>query len=64
MVEQLELQMGEQMGEQVRRKPKMTAKLKREAISALMQQVKGGWDPPDSVWKLIDWLSIELTKKK
>jgi hypothetical protein len=61
MGEQLELFMDKAAK---KKKPKMTAKLKREAKAALMSQIRDGWDPPEPVWRLIDWLALELTEYK
>jgi hypothetical protein len=61
MAEQLEMFMD---ATTAKKKPKMTAKLKREAKAAIMEQVRNGWDPPEAVWKLLDWLAIELQPKK
>jgi hypothetical protein len=59
-VEQLELFMDND----TKKKPRLTAKLKREATAAIMAQVREGWDPPQAIWSLLDWLAIELTAQK
>jgi len=46
------------------KKPRLTGKAKREAWKDLMEQVKRGWEPCDSTWTLIEWISVDLQKPK
>lgn len=45
-------------------KTRFTGKAKREALAAIMQQVKQGWDPPEAVWTLISWLGSETAESR
>ncbi len=42
------------------KKPRLTLKVKKEAISDLMKQINSGWDPSDATWKVIDSLNLEI----
>jgi hypothetical protein len=45
-----------------KRGTRFTLKAKTVSRDALMNQIKAGWDPPDEVWRLIDWLNHEIAK--
>jgi hypothetical protein len=46
------------------KKPRLTGKAKREAWQAIMNQIRSGWEPPEAVWTLVAWLSVDLSKSK
>ena len=56
---QLEL-FGGAMSNSEDKKPRLTLKAKRGAVSDMMDQVKQGWEPSDDTWRLIDWLNHDI----
>jgi hypothetical protein len=41
---------------------RFTTKAKKEAVTAIKAQILEGWDAPDCVWRLMDWLKQEIEK--
>ena len=42
------------------RKPRLTLKAKKSAVTDMMQQIKNGWEPNEETWRLIDWLQHDI----
>ena len=54
---------GEAMPEvEDKKRTRFTTKAKQESVVALKDLILKGWDAPDVIWRLIDFLNSEVKK--